>query len=115
VRRAGVYGKLLKSCACAQVRVAQPIVDLHFCRCNVPPNDGDHVLVRYKDNVDVFRADMVDSRTGQLTMQLIWNQASIYHMAESTILSIIIVWDSTGLVCEEGWWTEAVCGIPSSQ
>jgi hypothetical protein len=62
--------------------------------------------------VDVFRADMVDSRTGQLTMQLIWNQASIYHMAESTILSIII---ATGVICEEGWWTEAVIGIPSSQ
>ena len=31
-RRAGVHGKLAMSCACARVRVAQPIVDLHFCR-----------------------------------------------------------------------------------
>jgi len=33
VRRAGVHGKLAMSCACARVRVAQSIVNLHFCRC----------------------------------------------------------------------------------
>jgi len=27
-----VHGKLAMSCTCARVRVAQSIVDLHFCR-----------------------------------------------------------------------------------
>jgi len=84
---------------------------------NVPTDDGGRISMRYNDYMEVFCKiwQRVWHRTSQLTTLSIWNQASIYHMAESTILPIIIACGSTGRHCEEGRRTADACGLPSSQ